>query len=54
MNVPSITASRDAVMYGRVSSNEQAKEGFSIPAQLRLLRAYAESSKITVAMSPIR
>ncbi len=31
----------EAVVYGRVSSKEQEKEGFSIPAQLKLLRAYA-------------
>jgi site-specific DNA recombinase len=32
---------RKAVLYARVSSKEQDKEGFSIPAQLKLLRAYA-------------
>ena len=31
----------EAVLYARVSSKEQEKEGFSIPAQLRLLREYA-------------
>jgi len=30
-----------AVLYVRVSSKDQEKEGFSIPAQLRLLRDYA-------------
>ena len=30
-----------AVMYARVSSKEQEREGYSIPAQERLLRAYA-------------
>jgi site-specific DNA recombinase len=30
-----------AVIYARVSSKEQEKEGFSIPAQLKLLRQYA-------------
>ncbi len=29
------------VLYVRVSSKDQEKEGFSIPAQLRLLREYA-------------
>lgn len=29
------------VLYARVSSKDQEKEGFSIPAQLRLLREYA-------------
>src|SRR2546429_3667878 len=33
---------RAAVVYARVSSKEQEKEGFSIPAQLKLLRGYAE------------
>ena len=31
-----------AVIYARVSSEEQKKEGFSIPAQLDLLRTYAK------------
>jgi len=30
-----------AVLYARVSSKDQEREGFSIPAQLRLLRDYA-------------
>ena len=30
-----------AVLYARVSSKEREKEGFSIPAQLKLLRDYA-------------
>ena len=30
-----------AVIYARVSSSEQDKEGFSIPAQLKLLSKYA-------------
>jgi site-specific DNA recombinase len=34
---------RQAVVYARVSSKEQDKEGFSIPAQLKLLRDYALS-----------
>ena len=29
-----------AVIYARVSSKEQEKEGFSIPAQLKLLKEY--------------
>jgi len=37
-----------AVIYARVSSSEQAKEGFSIPAQLKLLQSYAEGKKITI------
>ncbi len=37
-----------AVVYARVSSKDQEKEGFSIPAQLRLLREYAESNGFAV------
>lgn len=36
-------AGRTAVVYARVSSKEQEKEGFSIPAQLKLLREYARA-----------
>jgi len=32
---------RFAVLYARVSSKDQEREGFSIPAQLKLLREYA-------------
>ena len=32
---------REAVLYARVSSKDQEREGFSIPAQQALLRAYA-------------
>lgn len=35
------TESVQAVVYARVSSKEQEKEGFSIPAQQKLLRGYA-------------
>ena len=31
----------EAVIYARVSSKEQEKEGYSIPAQLKLLNSYA-------------
>jgi site-specific DNA recombinase len=37
------------VIYARVSSKEQEKEGFSIPAQLKLLREYAAAQGFTVA-----
>lgn len=33
---------RQAVIYARVSSREQEQEGYSIPAQLELLRSYAQ------------
>src|SRR4029450_5403976 len=36
------------VLYARVSSKEQEKEGFSIPAQLKLLRGYAAEHRLTV------
>jgi site-specific DNA recombinase len=31
----------NAVIYARVSSKDQEREGYSIPAQLKLLREYA-------------
>jgi len=37
------------VLYARVSSKDQEKEGFSIPAQLRLLRDYATSNGLAIA-----
>jgi site-specific DNA recombinase len=37
------------VLYARVSSKDQEKEGFSIPAQLRLLRDYAASKGYVIA-----
>ncbi|MCE5216059.1 recombinase family protein [bacterium] len=37
------------VIYARVSSREQADEGFSIPAQLKLLREYASDRGFDVA-----
>jgi DNA invertase Pin-like site-specific DNA recombinase len=37
------------VLYARVSSKDQEKEGFSIPAQLELLRNYAAACGFTIA-----
>jgi site-specific DNA recombinase len=37
------------VLYARVSSKDQEKEGFSIPAQLRLLHDYAASKGFAIA-----
>ena len=37
-----------AVLYARVSSKEQEKDGFSIPAQQKLLRQYASENGISV------
>ena len=42
------TQRQDAVKYGRVSSKEQEKEGFSIPAQFKLLDQYAKSQGLKV------
>ncbi len=45
------TAARaiQVVLYARVSSKDQEKEGFSIPAQLRLLRVYATGKGFVIA-----
>lgn len=40
---------KKAVIYARVSSKEQGKEGFSIPAQLKLLKDYARKNNIKVS-----
>ena len=37
-----------AILYARVSSKEQEKEGYSIPAQLRLLKEYAQKNSLTI------
>ena len=42
-------AHKQAVIYARVSSKEQEKEGFSIPAQLKLLKEYAAAHGLAVA-----
>lgn len=39
---------RQSVLYARVCSKDQEREGFSIPAQLQLLRGYAASRDLTV------
>src|ERR1700736_4040015 len=41
-------ARKQAVIYARVSSKEQEKEGFSIPAQLKLLKEYAAAQEFVV------
>jgi site-specific DNA recombinase len=38
----------NVVVYARVSSKEQEREGFSIPAQLELLRSYAKSQDMLI------
>ncbi len=42
------TGRMSAVIYARVSSKEQDREGYSIPAQLDLLRNYAQNQGITI------
>lgn len=39
---------KKAVLYARVSSNRQEKEGFSIPAQIKFLREYALENDIEI------
>jgi DNA invertase Pin-like site-specific DNA recombinase len=47
-NLTAGRARKQAVSYARVSSKEQEKEGFSIPAQLKLLREYADANGLSV------
>ncbi|MCK6530599.1 recombinase family protein [Myxococcota bacterium] len=42
------SAHRDAVAYSRVSSKDQEREGFSIPAQQAALRAYAAEKGLRI------
>lgn len=42
------SSKQTAVIYARVSSKEQEEEGFSIPAQLRVLREYAARHELIV------
>jgi Resolvase, N terminal domain len=42
------SAYKRAVIYARVSSKEQEKEGFSIPAQLKLLKEYAAAQGFAI------
>jgi site-specific DNA recombinase len=37
-----------AVLYARVSSKDQEQEGYSIPAQIKLLHEYASRKEITI------
>src|SRR5258708_9542114 len=39
---------RTAVLYVRVSSKDQEREGFSIPAQWNLLREYALDKRLVI------
>ena len=40
--------SNKAIIYARVSSDRQKEEGFSIPAQLKFLKDYAERNNLTI------
>src|SRR5437667_11738017 len=46
-------ARKQAVIYARVSSKEQEKEGFSSHAQLKLLKEYAAAQGFTVAQEHV-
>lgn len=39
---------QNVVIYARVSSKDQEKEGFSIPAQLELLKSYATKNNMLI------
>jgi site-specific DNA recombinase len=39
---------KSAVIYARVSSKDQEREGYSIPAQLKLLREYAQKNDFQI------
>jgi DNA invertase Pin-like site-specific DNA recombinase len=45
-NIP--TLARHSVVYARVSSKEQEKEGYSIPAQLKSLHGYSEPAGLKI------
>jgi site-specific DNA recombinase len=47
--MPEHGANRSVVIYARVSSRDQEREGFSIPAQLELLRSYAGANGFVTA-----
>ena len=42
--MPGREVKKPAVIYARVSSKDQEREGFSIPAQIKLLTQYAEQN----------
>lgn len=47
--IPQEEGPRQAVLYSRVSSKEQAAEGYSIPAQQKILRTYAAEHDLKVS-----
>src|SRR6185436_5383659 len=46
--MPPTNVRATAVLYARVSSKDQEREGFSIPAQQKLLRQYAQAQGFTI------
>src|SRR5215813_5610141 len=50
---PASGARGQAVIYARVSSKEQESEGFSIPAQLKLLRGYAARNDFSIVKESV-
>ena len=50
---PADPTRKPAVIYARVSSKEQEREGFSVPAQLKLLKEYAAANGFAVAQEYI-
>lgn len=42
------STNKKSVLYARVSSDRQEKEGFSIPAQIKLLRGYASKNNLKI------
>ena len=48
IQLPDSVGARRAVLYARVSTKEQESEGFSLEAQLGLLRSYAASKGLAV------
>src|ERR1700751_1502989 len=46
-------ARKQAVIYARGSSKEQGQEGFSIPAQLKLLKEYAAAQGFAIAQDHV-
>jgi DNA invertase Pin-like site-specific DNA recombinase len=42
------------IIYARVSSKEQEQEGYSIPAQLKLLKDYARGNDYKIVGEPIK
>ena len=48
-NYPTSETTTKAVLYARVSSKEQREEGYSVEAQVRLLREYASKQGFVIA-----